>query len=262
MGGFRETLLDLFSATAAAAFFRKQFLFLLSVCAIIYGALIYCGTHDLTESWPYGVQRVLSMFPGVKVSKAAKDSAEDSAEWRIVMWRWAMDPRTGYIKDYVWGDGYGQDMANLRRWYTGIQRGTQHFGDQEYFAETGTWHSGPISTIHRTGYVGLGVVTFWLFSGLVLVLFIRRRIANLRDNTAFYYIILSFPGWVTLFYISAKSYAATFEALKFAVMAKVAYVEAMRAGAIAPFQWRHHYTPLTLQQIEQEAAEKQIVAQS
>ena len=262
MGGFREALLDLFSATAAAAFFRKQFLFLLSVCAIIYGALVYCGTHDLTESWPYGVQRVLSMFPGVKVSKAAKDSAEDSAEWRIVMWRWAMDPRTGYIKDYMWGDGYGQDMAKLRRWYTGIQRGMQNAGDQEYFAETGTWHSGPISTIHRTGYVGLGVVTFWLLSGLVLVLFIGRRIANLKDNTAFYYIILSFPGWVTLFYISAKSYASTFEALKYAVMAKVAYVEAMRAGAIAPFQWRHHYTPLTLQQIEQEAAEKQIVAQS
>lgn len=260
MGGFREALLDMVSATMAAAFFRKQFLFFLSVCAAVYGILVYCGTQDLTESWPFGVQRVASMFPGVKVSKAAKDSAEGSAEWRVVMWRWAMDPRTGYIKDYVWGDGYGQDMAKLRRWWTGVQRGTVTFGEQEYFAETGTWHSGPISTIHRTGYVGLGVVTFWLLTGLALVLFIGRRIANMKDSTALYYIILSFPGHITLFYISARSYASTFVALKFAVMAKVAYVEALRAGEIAPFRWRHHYTPMTLQQIEQEAADKQIAA--
>ena len=106
------------------------------------------------------------------------------------------------------------------------------------------------------------MVTLWLLTGLALILFIGRRIACLKDSTFFYFIILHFPACVVLFYISARSYGSTFEALKYAVMAKVAYVEAMRAGAIAPFQWRHHYTPLTLQQIEQEAAEKQIAAQS
>ena len=50
-----------------------------------------------------------------------------------------------------------------------MMRGTTRFGDRDYFARTGTWHSGVITSIHRIGWVGLGIISCVYLYGAYLV---------------------------------------------------------------------------------------------
>ena len=70
-----------------------------------------------------------------------------------------------YIHSKMWGDGYGftrKDYETMENAHIGLSG----FGGQDAQLEShmiqGTAHSGPVSTIKRVGYVGMGLLLIFL----------------------------------------------------------------------------------------------------
>ena len=109
---------------------------------------------------PLTMQRALSWLPGDWDERAVGD-AEASSEWRVEMWGWAWnDDRI--LRDRVWGQGFGlsiDDMNLIASSITAGGGGASLLGgsDREQFMITGSFHSGPLSTIKYIGVVGLAL---------------------------------------------------------------------------------------------------------
>jgi hypothetical protein len=85
--------------------------------------------------------------------------AEGSTQWRVEMWGWAWNDNR-ILRDRVWGQGFGlsiDDMNLIASSITAGAGGSSLLGgsDREQFMITGTFHSGPLSTIKYIGIVGL-----------------------------------------------------------------------------------------------------------
>lgn len=107
---------------------------------------------------PLTAQRALSWLPGDWDQEAVAD-AEGSTQWRVEMWGWAWnDDRI--MRDWTWGQGFGlslDDMSLIAASLMAGEGGGTLLGgsDRENFMITGTFHSGPLSTIKYIGVVGL-----------------------------------------------------------------------------------------------------------
>ena len=126
-----------------------------------------------------------------------------------------------------------------------MNRGKMNGGDQRFFAETGVWHSGVITAIHRTGFVGLGVIVVW---SLVCVFYIFRVCFALRkvNGSEFIYLsIIPFVGEMVLFYVSAGTFRKLFDAIFYtAALAKVVCSVVAKEGLMPPLFARKLYVPL------------------
>jgi hypothetical protein len=107
---------------------------------------------------PRTMQRALSWLPGDWDQTALAD-AEGSSQWRFEMWEWAWnDDRI--LRDRTWGQGFGLSIDDMNLIASSLMAGggggTLLGGsDRENFMITGTFHSGPLSTIKYIGVVGL-----------------------------------------------------------------------------------------------------------
>ena len=212
-----------------------------------YGTLLFLSEEKVVEDhFPYGMQRTLSMFPGVQIRDDVRAETENSSEWRKVMWRWALDPRTGYIKDYVWGDGFGQAVSDLNRYNVSLMRGSAHFGDQEDFAYTGTWHSGPILAVHRTGLVGLALITIVFLYGSFLIVRVCRAYRGTTMFTVAVLFTCQLYGDIAHFYLSAGRIDKFFDDFVFLALAKVLYCIGREEGIIVPVFSKGRYNPMLI----------------
>lgn len=248
LSGFREKLVCTAVLVIYVAVIRREFITVTLLAAATYALLIFMSSTQLILSLPFGIQRTLSIVPGVVVSDDVKRGAQHSADWRVEMWGWALDPRTGYIKDYTWGDGFAVDMKMQSRQFRMMYRDKMESaqGDQRFYAKAGQWHSGPISTIHRIGYVGLGIVSIWFLVCLVLVA--RTCAAYQGTPQQFYYLYYTVPlaELVTKFYASAGGPAFAFQMMTYAALGKQLYVFALEEGRIKPLFSRSSYVPRML----------------
>lgn len=256
LSGFREKLVCSAVLVIYVAIIRREFITVTLLAGFSYALLIFMSSTGLILSLPFGIQRSLSIVPGVVVSDDVKRGAQHSADWRVEMWGWALDPRTGYIKDYVWGDGYAVDMRAQFRQQRMVYRdkilGAE--GDKKFFAKAGLWHSGPISTIHRVGYVGLAMITIWFIAALILI---ARVCAAYRGTPEqFYYLYYTVPlaEVVTKFYASAGSSEYAFIAMSQVALAKQLYVFALEEGRIKPLFSHDDYVPRMLRWNEEKEA--------
>ena len=109
---------------------------------------------------PRTMQRTLCWLPG-DWDQAALADAENSSRWRFEMWGWAWnDDRI--LRDRTWGQGFGlsiDDMNLIASSLVAGGGGASLLGgsDRENFLITGTFHSGPLSTIKYIGVVGLAL---------------------------------------------------------------------------------------------------------
>lgn len=256
LSGFREKLVCTAVLVIYVAIIRREFITVTVLAGLSYAILIFMSSTELVLSLPMGIQRTLSIVPGVVVSDDVKRNAQHSADWRVEMWGWAMDPRTGYIKDYMWGDGFAVDMRAQFRQQRMLYRdkilGAE--GDLRFFAKAGMWHSGPISTIHRVGYVGLAMITIWFIAALILI---ARVCAAYRGTPEqFYYLYYTVPlaELVTKFYASAGSPDYAFFAMSQVALAKQLYVFALEEGRIKPLFSHDDYVPRMLRWNEEKEA--------
>lgn len=251
LSGSRETLMGNCFVIAALSIVKREFWCFTLLSIMAYGVVLYLSAEGIVKEMPHGIQRCFSMLPGVEIQRDIKEGTSHSSEWRIVMWKWALDPRTGYIQDYTWGDGFGQSVDYLRRETTAMMRGTSQFGDREFFAVTGTWHSGFITTLHRLGYVGVGLVAIVYLYGLCMLI---RVCMALRGTSLFFpciFFCMDFAGQPFIFFISAGTIPYFFRGYMYLTFIKMFYCIGREQGIIIPWMQRQRYVPLAIQQIEE-----------
>lgn len=247
ISGWREKIVMLGTMAAVISYIKREATYFIVCVAAVYGTLLYLSEEKVVEeNFPYGMQRSLAILPGMQISEEIRYETEDSSEWRKVMWRWALDPRTGYIKDYVWGDGFGQAVADLNRYNVSLMRGSTFFGNQEDFAVTGTWHNGPILAVHRTGIVGLALITITFLYGAFLIVRVCRAYRGTPMFVLTVVFLCNFYGDIAHFYLSAGRITFFFKDFMYLAIAKVLYCIGREEGIIIPVFSKGRYNPMLI----------------
>jgi hypothetical protein len=158
LSGFRDALILVILMTGTSVFLREKttgflkMVFLGGFILVMTVAASYGGVH-----LPFTFQRTLSFLPG-KWDENAVLSAKDSSEWRFKMWETVLTSDR-YIRNKVFGDGFGLLRRDFEIQASAIQSGGQAYGGdmaaQEAFMINGDFHSGPVSSIRFVGIVGL-----------------------------------------------------------------------------------------------------------
>ena len=159
LSGFRSSLLAAFVFLLLSAILRRQLrdvwiaggagILILTVLILLQGNVL---------QMPLTMQRALTWLPG-DWDQAVLSDAEGSTQWRVDMWGWAWNDER-VLRDKVWGTGFGltiEDMNLIAQSLMLSGSGSSYLGgsDREQFMLTGTFHSGPLSTIKFIGIVGL-----------------------------------------------------------------------------------------------------------
>ncbi len=172
LSGFRSMTLQIMGFFIIAAFLHGGWGNVIRNGILGFAAMLVLGAAQGTFfELPMTMQRALSWLPG-NWSENARRQAVGSNEWRMDMWRVALTTDR-YIKNKVWGDGFGFSMANFKIMLDKDFGGGGFLGpdsDKENFMIQGSFHSGPVSAIRFVGVVGLafhltllGTVAFYAF---------------------------------------------------------------------------------------------------
>jgi hypothetical protein len=158
LSGFRGVLLFGFAAFVLSAVLRGQFRDLwMAAGAMLLVVIVLLSLQGSVLQLPRTMQRALSWLPG-DWDQAALLDAQDSSMWRFEMWMWAWNDER-ILRDRIWGQGFGlslDDMNIIAQ--TLMYQGSPGFiggSDREATMLTGSFHSGPLSTIKFIGIVGL-----------------------------------------------------------------------------------------------------------
>ena len=159
ISGYRGALLFAVIAFLLSTILRGRFrdLWIAGAIAIV-ALMVIVAAQGTFVQLPTTMQRALSWLPG-DWSQEARADAENSSRWRFEMWQWAWnDDRI--LRDKIWGTGFGlsiDDMNLIANSMLAGQGGASLLGgsDRENFMITGTFHSGPLSSVKYIGVVGL-----------------------------------------------------------------------------------------------------------
>ncbi len=250
LSGFRENLGRILMVFMVSTIVYKQLIIGIVAGAFFYGGVLFLSNEKILTELPHGIQRALFLLPGVDgIEEEIKSGAEHSVKWRHEMWEWAEDPRLGYIKDYTWGDGFGISVEYLRLQKIRQNRGSMQAGEQEFFAETGTWHSGRITIIHRLGYVGWYIV---IGVGVIGLSYVLRTYFIYRESIlfpAFFFTSIKAFSDLFILYASVGKPSTLFSAYYAFALAKILYVEARKNGEIRPILGnRNKYVPKMIEE--------------
>jgi len=161
LSGFRSAILFAIAAFLLSAVLRRKAAELLVASgAAVVGLTLIVSLQGHVLQFPKTMQRSLSWLPG-DWSEEAREDAEGSSRWRFEMWEWAWnDDRI--MRDKVWGQGFGLSLDEMNIIANALLSGQQGAvfsggSDREQFMITGTFHSGPLSTIKYIGIVGFAL---------------------------------------------------------------------------------------------------------
>ena len=144
--GFRNTMLYAFASLTLASWLHRGWreVVLWGIAGLLFFGLLVAGQGRLYEL-PLTAQRALAFVPG-EWAEIVRDEVKESSEGRFQWWRNVISE--GAIKNWWVGDGFGvseQDFEMLA--FSG------HTFD--WFTVTGSFHSGPLTTIRYAGIIGL-----------------------------------------------------------------------------------------------------------
>ena len=149
-------------------------------------ALMCLAVLNATFPLPPSIQRSLSFLPGTWEERYVNEGTE-STDWRVEMWEEALFSER-WIKNKVIGDGLGFSAKelSLQQALASGQFETAGFGglssQQVAFLINGSYHSGPVSFVRTTGYVGLAVFGIGL---LALAVSCHRLLRSLKGSPYF-----------------------------------------------------------------------------
>ncbi len=161
LSGFRSVLLFALIAFLLSSILRGRLKEVWIAAGVgIFALVLLISMQGRILQLPLTMQRALSWLPGDWNTEAIND-AEESSRWRFEMWGWAWND-TRILRDKVWGQGFGLsiDDMNLIAMSLMANGGGQNLlggSDRESFMITGSFHSGPLSTIKYIGAVGLAL---------------------------------------------------------------------------------------------------------
>lgn len=249
LSGFRSHLIALAMYISILATVKRE-LSILALCALpVYIVLVGLGNVGVWESAPFGIQRTLMALPGVRVSDYVAEDATESVDFRVRMWKNAMDPRTGLIKDYVWGDGFQFSRKQLERSNVAAMRGDQR-DFQQYMEEFGEWHNGFITYIHRLGFVGLVIIQiFLLVSAYYTVSLLNSCVGTKTGGYIVPLVLMYFPivvGSAYMVYLVRD----VFNSVGCIATCKLFYGVMRQKGLIKPLFRRERYVPMSIREHE------------
>jgi hypothetical protein len=159
LSGYRSVVLFAMVAFVLSSLLRGKLKDLwVAGAALLLALLVLVSLQGSVLQLPKTMQRALSWLPG-DWDQAAVADAEGSSQWRVEMWAWAWnDDRI--MRDRTWGQGFGLSLDDMNLIASSLlagQGGGSLLGgsDRENFMITGSFHSGPLSTIKYIGVVGL-----------------------------------------------------------------------------------------------------------
>ncbi len=253
MSGFRSILAYQVALLILLSVARRQIgcVLLAALCSL--ACIYWASSEKLLLHLPLGTQRVLAVLPKVEIDPAVEREASHSSEWRYVMWRWALDPRTGYIRDYVWGDGLGLNVYEMQLMAVQEARGKVGGGDQRMFAAKGLWHNGAIDAIHRLGIVGLVLISLLWFAGIYA--FFRMFASSWKTSFGFFlaYFTCAIVSSMLGYYTAAGTTNVVLTSIRYIALIKVGWCLLREEGILQPLFQRKIYIPLAIR--EHEAAE-------
>jgi hypothetical protein len=159
LSGFRSVVLFAMIAFLLSSVLRGNFKDLwIAGAGLLLALLLLISVQGSLIQLPIAVQRTLSWLPGDWNQGAVAD-AEASTQWRVEMWGWAWNDER-ILRDRVWGQGFGLSIDDMNLIVSSMmagQGGQSLLGgsDRESFMLTGSFHSGPLSSIKYIGVVGL-----------------------------------------------------------------------------------------------------------
>ena len=247
--GFRSMLAQFGLLVIAACVIKKEY------CAFItslFIGIILIGIMHASDSikiLPYQAQRALCLIPGLAVEQNIRKGTNDSTDWRVEMWKRALDSRTGYIKDYILGDGFGIEKAYHARSSRSRMRGQITNGDPKDYAETRMWHSLFIDTLQSLGCLGLLVV----YGGALYATFVLYKVNTALRDTPFFIYSMIFTCKIAVysiyFFLSTYSlYIFLYTLLSHLAYLKVFHNLAVDEGKIVPRGKKAQYIPLLIKQ--------------
>ena len=213
-----------------------------------WGTVVYLSYQmDFDEDLPLSVRRVATIVPGVKLDEHKVGNAYHSIEWRFKMWALAFDPDSGYINDYTWGDGFGYSVYRERIRFTADAYGLLDVeNDYRQYAYFGGWHSGVITAIHRTGYVGLALMLWFVFASLCVTYAVCKHMPKVKNRTyGLVYVVPAVASSVNL--LLEHGYNVLFITFVFhASIAKLLYCTLRDEGYLVVNKGRKIYVPLLM----------------
>lgn len=248
MSGGRIVSANYIAACSLVLFFKKK-IGVLFICGVTgYGALLIMSEAGfIKEKLPHGIQRSLSFLPGVDVN--TKYSGKGTVDWRFILWEMAFDKNKGYIKNRMWGDGFGVKRKHIREQSIILNRGGIYGqSDMEFFALNGVWHNGAITTIHRLGYIGLCLTVYLMICMFYVFYRAVRSVINSPSGYIAPYIFIPQCSIFIVWSMAHFTLAQIISAIAYAGLAKLIYTTALREKAIAPLWTRRHYVPLMLRE--------------
>lgn len=161
LSGYRSATLFAIVAFLLSSLLRRKLadLWVAGAAALI-GIMVLISIQGNLVQLPKTMQRALSWLPGDWNQEAVQD-AESSSQWRFEMWEWAWNDER-IMRDKVWGQGFGLTLDEMNIIASALVSGQQGAifsggSDREQFMITGTFHSGPLSTIKYIGIVGFAL---------------------------------------------------------------------------------------------------------
>ncbi len=248
LSGFREKLLGLVIICCFVSWIRRRFIEVVIAGGAACFVLVFLSTSGVMKEMPFGIQRSLAILPIVEVTREAKESAEESSEWRQIMWAWAWDDREGYITNRMWGDGFRLKVSDVKNESEMIFRGKIAYGDLELFARAGQWHSGPIECINRIGYVGLVVCSLLMIAMVVVIFRACRAMLGLKEDYIAMYMLVPSVSYIALWYLSAGTLQKFSAFIPTVAFAKLLYCTALKEGYLTPLWRRERYVPLMIRE--------------
>lgn len=223
----------------------------LPILSILFLFVVSAGGY--LHHLPYGVQRALYIIPFVDISPIIIADAEDSNDWRLRMWKVALDDRNPFIQNKIWGDGFSRDIYHLK---ASIYEEAYHLrstarkeegGGQEGYMFLDGWHSGPISTINSLGYIGLTLYVIITVIGLIYAWLICRIYAFHKYRTGILYLSIQYI-YTAVYFLGIAGTPATipFQIISLGII-KVLFCCAKREGLYIPHSVRKEYVPLIIQ---------------
>ena len=184
LSGFRNEMIAIILTYTVALFYRGGGLSVVFSCLAATGMLVMIALINTIVPLPGNIQRSLSFLPGTWNQQIA-EGASDSTEWRVEMWKEALF--TDYwIHNKLLGDGLGftqQELTWMMSMNENALGGAVGSGkltmQQQHMLITGSYHSGPVSSVRVVGYAGLVI---FLIALIRLAVHAHRQIIRCRGT--------------------------------------------------------------------------------
>lgn len=249
--GARNQLVQSVLGCIGISALRREISVLVLLGLALWVGLLGLSNGGMLGRLPRTAQRFMAIVPGVHVSRGVERVTQGSSDVRLIAWKQAFDPRNGYIRDYVWGDGFQKSVSDLNRSLVARMRGTAAGikMDNNTLARTGNWHNGFIYTMHRLGLVGCFLFYAVLLIGMAM--FFKVGAFYARRPFFPYLCVFALDGFVFPFVYSynARTPVHFFSHIICLSFLKLTYCLLREQGEVTPlFHMRQRYVPLMIQE--------------